>query len=83
MVDAFLIRMTLIPALTTVIGRHAWWLPGWLDRILPNVELEGATLGREPDFDGAPAAARRPSVPTKIPSGSADLDRIDFRERGT
>ena len=46
MVDAFLIRMTLIPALMTVMGRRAWWLPSWLDRILPDVDLEGATLDR-------------------------------------
>ena len=48
MVDAFLVRMTLIPALMTVLGRRAWWLPAWLDRILPNVDLEGAALERAP-----------------------------------
>ena len=38
--------MTLIPALMAVLDRHAWWLPRWLDRILPNVDIEGATLDR-------------------------------------
>ena len=46
MVDAFLVRMTLIPALMTVLGHRAWWLPKWLDRTLPDVDLEGAGLDR-------------------------------------
>jgi RND superfamily putative drug exporter len=44
LIDAFLVRMTLIPALMTVLDRHAWWLPRWLDRIVPNVDIEGGTL---------------------------------------
>ena len=64
MVDAFLIRMTLIPALMTVMGRHAWWLPSWLDRILPNVDLEGATLDR--DLDAAEQTGH--GLKTALPS---------------
>jgi putative drug exporter of the RND superfamily len=60
MVDAFLVRMTLIPALMTVMGRHAWWLPKWLDRILPNVDLEGAALDRTPD-DAPPERSQPPA----------------------
>jgi RND superfamily putative drug exporter len=40
-IDAFLIRMTFIPALMILLGRHAWALPRALDRALPNVDLEG------------------------------------------
>jgi RND superfamily putative drug exporter len=47
LVDAFLVRMTLIPALMSLLGRSAWWLPGWLDRILPRVDIEGAALERQ------------------------------------
>jgi RND superfamily putative drug exporter len=47
-VDATVIRMILVPATMAMFGRANWWLPGWLDRILPDVDLEG----REP----APAA---------------------------
>ncbi|MGQ0630517.1 MAG: MMPL family transporter [Sporichthyaceae bacterium] len=43
-VDAFLIRMTLVPALLSLLGRWAWWIPAWLDRILPDVDVEGARL---------------------------------------
>ncbi|ONI91493.1 hypothetical protein ALI144C_01010 [Actinosynnema sp. ALI-1.44] len=46
MVDAFLIRMTLVPALMTLFGKAAWWYPKPLDRITPNVDVEGETLAR-------------------------------------
>ncbi|HEY9563390.1 MAG TPA: MMPL family transporter [Nocardioides sp.] len=44
--DAFVVRMTLIPALMYLMGEKAWWLPKWLDRILPNVDVEGESLER-------------------------------------
>ena len=44
--DAFLVRMTLVPGLMHLAGERAWWLPRWLDRILPNVDVEGASLER-------------------------------------
>jgi RND superfamily putative drug exporter len=40
-VDAFLVRMTIVPAVLSLLGRSAWWLPGWLDRFLPEVDVEG------------------------------------------
>ncbi len=46
LVDAFLIRMTLTPAVLTMLGDRAWWLPRWLDRVLPDVDVEGAGLKR-------------------------------------
>ena len=42
--DAFLVRMTLVPAAMTLFGRAAWWMPKWLGRILPNVDIEGERL---------------------------------------
>jgi len=44
LVDAFLVRMTLVPALLALLGHRAWWIPAWLDRVLPNVDIEGARL---------------------------------------
>lgn len=44
--DAFLVRMTLMPAAMALAGRGAWWLPRWLGRALPNVDIEGESLGR-------------------------------------
>ena len=44
--DAFVVRMALIPALMYLLGERAWWLPRWLDRLLPNVDVEGERLER-------------------------------------
>jgi len=46
LVDAFAVRMLLMPALMHLLGRSAWWLPRWLDRLLPNADVEGAALER-------------------------------------
>ena len=43
-IDAFVVRMTIVPAVISLLGRSAWWLPGWLNRILPNVDIEGEKL---------------------------------------
>jgi RND superfamily putative drug exporter len=56
LVDAFLVRMTLVPAVLALLGRAAWWLPRWLDRLLPDLDVEGARLGR-------PAAEEREPQP--------------------
>jgi RND superfamily putative drug exporter len=54
--DAFVVRMVLVPALMHLFGRAAWWLPKWLDRILPDVDVEGAALERSHPLHGVPAA---------------------------
>jgi RND superfamily putative drug exporter len=46
LLDAFVVRMLLMPAVMHLLGRSAWWLPRWLDRIIPNVDVEGAALER-------------------------------------
>jgi len=46
LLDAFVVRLLLMPALMHLLGRSAWWLPRWLERILPNVDVEGAALER-------------------------------------
>jgi putative drug exporter of the RND superfamily len=46
LVDAFIVRLLLIPAVMHLMGASAWWLPKWLDRILPDVDVEGARLTR-------------------------------------
>ncbi|MEU6482726.1 MMPL family transporter [Streptomyces sp. NPDC046887] len=42
--DAFVVRMAIVPAVLALLGRAAWWLPRWLDRALPNVDVEGDSL---------------------------------------
>ncbi|MFD9505418.1 MMPL family transporter [Streptomyces mirabilis] len=44
LIDAFVVRMTLVPAAMALLGRRAWSLPHWLDRALPDVDIEGASL---------------------------------------
>jgi uncharacterized membrane protein YdfJ with MMPL/SSD domain len=44
LVDAFVIRMTVVPAVMTLLGRHAWRLPKGLGRWLPHVDIEGEGL---------------------------------------
>ncbi|TFV86265.1 MMPL family transporter [Blastococcus sp. CT_GayMR16] len=46
LVDAFVVRMAIVPAVMTLLGKAAWWLPRWLDRALPDVDIEGAALER-------------------------------------
>ncbi|CAL9483061.1 MMPL family transporter [Streptomyces sp. NPDC091046] len=55
--DAFVVRMAIVPAVLALLGKKAWWLPKWLDRALPNVDVEGEGLrtaaerGADPDED--------------------------------
>ncbi|QIB45287.1 MMPL family transporter [Streptomyces aureoverticillatus] len=51
--DAFIVRMALVPAVLALLGRKAWWLPKRLDRVLPNVDVEGEGL-RTPAEQGDP-----------------------------
>lgn len=45
--DAFFIRMALVPATMYILGRSTWWMPAWLDKILPEVDVEGTELEKE------------------------------------
>lgn len=61
LVDAFVVRMTIVPAVMYLLGRKAWWLPRWLDRILPDVDVEGAKLHKPTsDADADAAGAGEP-----------------------
>lgn len=46
LVDAFIVRMTIVPVVMTLLGKTAWWLPGWLDKILPHVSIEGEATNK-------------------------------------
>ncbi|MFD5629038.1 MMPL family transporter [Streptomyces sp. NPDC127072] len=63
--DAFVVRMAIAPAVLALLGHRAWWLPRILNRVLPNVDIEGEALSRR-----APASAPRPdaAVP-RLPVG--------------
>ncbi|MFJ3839046.1 MMPL family transporter [Streptomyces sp. NPDC090054] len=53
--DAFVVRMAIVPAVLALLGHRAWWLPKWLDRILPNVDVEGESLRKHLGEDSGPA----------------------------
>jgi putative drug exporter of the RND superfamily len=62
LIEAFVVRMTLVPAAVTLLGDRAWSLPGWLDRLLPNLDIEGESLGEQ----RAPEAAQQQPKPGKV-----------------
>ena len=80
-VDAFLVRMTLVPAVLALLGDKAWWMPHWLDRLLPKLDVEGEAVEREvrlADWPTEPAiavAADELSAP-----GSTDAEEPVFRD---
>jgi putative drug exporter of the RND superfamily len=64
MIDVLIVRMLVAPAVMTLLGDRAWWLPGWLDRLLPRLELERPEkTGGTPEAGGgrAPVPAGRPT----------------------
>jgi RND superfamily putative drug exporter len=61
--DALIVRMTIVPAVMTLLGRAAWWLPAWLDRVLPNVDVEGEKLRHLLDESSEPLPVVRERVP--------------------
>ncbi|WP_062208294.1 efflux RND transporter permease subunit [Streptomyces sp. NBRC 109706] len=74
--DAFVVRMAIVPAVLALLGNSAWYLPRWLDRILPNVDVEGSAVAQ------LPTAAEAPD--DKTPADKADEAPADEeRERDT
>jgi RND superfamily putative drug exporter len=63
LLDALIVRSVLIPGLMLVVGRWNWWLPSWLDRILPRLNVEGSAEAPHP----AVPAAEPPATPTPEP----------------
>ncbi len=58
-VDATIVRMVLVPATMKLMGNANWWLPGWLDRLLPRIDIDGESGLPEPEVEAelmAPAA---------------------------
>jgi RND superfamily putative drug exporter len=67
LIDATLVRMILVPATMSLLGKANWWLPGWLDRILPHLDLEGAR--------GTPGAPEAPEAPQDPEHGAPERRR--------
>ncbi|MFJ8110964.1 MMPL family transporter [Streptomyces sp. NPDC096132] len=73
LLDAFVVRMTLVPAVMAVLGDRAWWLPRFLNRVLPDVDIEGERLTRGMTGGG--------STPATLPR-QAGAERITVRTGG-
>ena len=53
LIDVLIVRMVIAPAVVTLLGDRAWWLPAWLDRVLPNISLEGRPEAAEAEQENA------------------------------
>ena len=79
-VDAFVVRMTLVPAVLALLGKSAWWLPRWLDRLLPSFDVEGEGLTHQTALadwpaPGDPHVVRAEALPLSGPDGrTAEVD---------
>ena len=83
LLDAFVVRMVILPGLMHLLGDRAWWLPGWLDRIIPNVDVEGAALERKhPHVAGVPLEGPHGDpAPGKPAAGTGRLTHLEVRVR--
>jgi RND superfamily putative drug exporter len=57
LIDVLVVRLVVAPAVIVLLGDKAWWLPGWLDRILPKISLEGDEHDPPAHFDNPPEVA--------------------------
>ncbi|HWK81434.1 MAG TPA: MMPL family transporter [Thermomicrobiales bacterium] len=65
LIDVLVVRMIVVPSFMSLMGTANWWLPGWLDRILPRLDVEGEAAPGEFDDDDDPAT---PSTPAAVPA---------------
>ena len=72
LIDATIVRMVLVPATMALMGRANWWLPGWLDRVLPHLSLETDPVVHQPGPTpvSVPAQSGGPSSPVAEPETS-------------
>jgi RND superfamily putative drug exporter len=62
LIDVLVVRLVVAPAVMTLLGDKAWWLPSWLDRVLPHIALEGEELAAEQAPVPGDAGAKRPEA---------------------
>jgi RND superfamily putative drug exporter len=74
LLDATVVRMVIVPAVMTLFGDHAWRLPRWLDRVLPNLDVEGEKLVDRLEAHDAEVAARRAAARGEDRRDAADRD---------
>jgi RND superfamily putative drug exporter len=80
LIDASLVRMCLVPSIMSLLGSHAWWMPHWMEPVIPHLELEAspaaAAAAPEPALTGAPGhPAEPPAGPSRPEPGPDDARR--------
>ena len=81
LVDAFFVRLLIMPGLMTLAGDWAWWLPRWLDRLIPNVDVEGASLERRHPHVADVERTTRVGRPSTLRLDDAKTSHIEIRAR--
>jgi RND superfamily putative drug exporter len=56
LIDASLVRMVLVPSVMTLLDARAWWMPDWLEPIVPQLQLEGSAAAAAASDQSQPAA---------------------------
>ena len=78
LIDATIVRMLLVPAVMHLLGRANWWLPRWLDRLLPQLYVEGRPeMHLPPKHSEREANLPTQADPTRVDLTQADLTRVD------
>ena len=77
LVDAFIVRMTLTPAAMTLLGKVAWYIPRWLDKVLPNVDIEGEKLLASLNGPARPVANWSRWARTVVPAECGRVRGVD------
>src|SRR5918996_734723 len=72
-IDATIVRIVLVPATMKLLGEWNWWLPAWLDRRLPNLDVEGGTGLPEPEYE----PGRGPATPAPVPERQLEPALVD------
>ena len=75
LVDALIVRMLMVPAVMHLLGRRAWYIPRWLDRVLPNLTIEPPEEDDDADAKGdgtpSPELPEPVETPERVPAGAA------------
>jgi RND superfamily putative drug exporter len=71
--DALVVRLTIVPAVLTLAGHHAWYLPRWLNRILPDLDIEGTSVPQQPAPHAPPAGGQAPNS-ARLPQAATNSE---------
>ncbi len=75
LIDASLVRMCLVPSIMSLLGSHAWWMPRWMEPVVPQLHLEGSPpepAASEPALAGHPGQAAEPPAGRSRPGPGPD-----------